>query len=169
MARLVPVYYFHVDWAEPWELLTEVHMPDSLPPHWRRPKVWTRQELSKLGKNPVAKIVGGIDYEEFHLEKHNLGFALPDLEEVAKGWIPPVGEAQIIWEWAYVRKVEDVPLPVKPIRVIWDEDGYNQWGTKYIGAGKCKVCDSDLPASNMFGMGSYCPNPVCSENGKKVT
>lgn len=38
---------------------------------------------------------------------------------------------------------------------VYDDEGYNQWGTKYNG--KCKSCGADYPC-NMLGMG-FCP--VC--------
>jgi hypothetical protein len=55
----------------------------------------------------------------------------------------------------------------EPIRVIWDKEGYNQWGTKYISPRRCFVCDSDIPLGNMYGMDERtCPK--CGINQLKL-
>lgn len=52
---------------------------------------------------------------------------------------------------------------LNPIKAIWDEEGYNQWGTKYVIV--CKRCKSDLPTGNMYGMSGTCK--LCGEVNAK--
>ncbi len=109
----MPVYYFHVDRVDPWELLQEVLVPsDSLPPTWTRMLPKAAADLLANVKKWAAD--DPVWQEVFTLSKHNLGFAEPTMEEITLDKVPE--ERRVVWEWCYMKKVEESVTDNGPMR-----------------------------------------------------